>query len=256
MTGTDSRALSHGAKSSNKGERGVAKRLGALARLTPLTGGRLLDVGCADGTYTRRLAEGFRYTCGIDIEPERLADFLETMRQIDAAEPLAYTVQAKEMSADRLKFPAGSFDMVTAIEVLEHVADLDATLAEVSRVLVPGGRFCVTTPNRWFPFETHGPILFGKRRPPYAAPGLPWLPVLHRRLSDARAFTKGGLTRQAAAHGLTLVGVEWMMPPFDRSRLGRRIRPVTDWVERSRLAFFGMALVMVFEKPGNVGAGE
>jgi SAM-dependent methyltransferase len=154
------------------------------------------------------------------------------------------------MSADKLAFDDGLFDMVTAIEVLEHVADLDGTLSEVARVLVPGGRFCVTTPNRWFPFETHGPIIAGKRRRPWAAPGLPWAAPLHRRWSDARAFTRGGLARQAASHGLQLVGSEWMMPPFDRNGLGKRIRPFTDWVERGPFAFFGMALVMVFEKVG------
>lgn len=237
----DVRALSHGAKSSNKGERGITKRLEALARLTPLTGGRLLDIGCADGTYTMRLAGGFTHTDAIDIEPERLADF--------KARPLTDDfVVVHEMSADSIAFAAERFDMVTAIEVLEHVADLDGTLSEVHRVLKPGGRFCVTTPNRWFPFETHGPVIAGKRRRSWVAPGLPWVAPLHRRWSDARAFTKGGLSRQAAAHGLTLLGVEWMMPPFDRNGLGKRIRPFTDWVERGPFAFFGMALVMVFEK--------
>lgn len=239
----DVRALSHGAKSSNKGERGITKRLEALARLTRLEGDRLLDIGCADGTYTRRLRAGFTLTDAIDIEPERLADFRE---RIGFGERLGLRIH--EMSADELEFDDDRFDMVTAIEVLEHVADLDGTLSEVHRVLKLGGRFCVTTPNRWFPFETHGPIIAGKRRRSWVAPGLPWVAPLHRRWSDARAFTKGGLSRQAAAHGLTLIGVEWMMPPFDRNGLGKRIRPFTDWVERGPFAFFGMALVMVFEK--------
>jgi len=240
---TDSRALSHGAKSSNKGERGITKRLEALAALTPLTGRRLLDIGCADGTYTTRLAAGFKDVDAIDIEPERLDDFLaKLVATVDRK------VSVYEMSADKLDFPAGVFDMVTAIEVLEHVGDLDGTLAEVHRVLTSGGRFCVTTPNRWFPFETHGPLIAGKRRPSWVAPGLPWIPPLHGRLSDARAFTRRGLARQAAAHGFTLVGGSWIMPPFDRHPIGRRIRPVTDWVERGPLGFLGMALVLVFEK--------
>lgn len=239
----DARALSHGAKSSNKGERGITKRLEALARLTPLAGERLLDVGCADGTYTRRLADGFLSVDAIDIEPERLADFRKSLSRMNQQ-----AIRVHDMSASDIGFRDNSFDMVTAIEVLEHVADLDGTLSEVSRVLKPGGRFCVTTPNRWFPFETHGPIIAGKRRPSWYAPGLPWVTPLHRRWSDARAFTKGGLSRQAASHGLELVGSEWMMPPFDRNGLGKRIRPFTDWVERGPFAFFGMALVMVFEK--------
>jgi len=239
---TDARALSHGAKSSNKGERGITKRLAALARITPLTGGRLLDVGCADGTYTLRLAEGFQAVDAIDIEPERLADFNAKLAGNDH-------VIAYEMSADRILFTNNRYDVVTAIEVLEHVADLPGTFAEVARVLKPGGRFCVTTPNRWFPFETHGPLVAGKRRKSWLFPGLPWARPLHRRWSDARAFTRRELVAEADRAGLTLVGAEWMMPPFDRNGLGRRVRRVTDWVESSPLAFLGMAHVIVFEKP-------
>jgi SAM-dependent methyltransferase len=150
---SDPRAISHGEKSSNKGERGITKRLDALATLTPLTGHRLLDIGCADGSYTRRLAEGFDQVDAIDIEVERLDDFRE-------AGP--GWIAVAEMSADALSYPDNTFDVITAIEVMEHVGDVDAVLAEVARVLVPGGRFLVTTPNRWFPFETHKPIIAGE----------------------------------------------------------------------------------------------
>jgi SAM-dependent methyltransferase len=236
---SDPRAISHGEKSSNKGERGITKRLDALSSLTPLSGHRLLDIGCADGSYTRRLATGFDDTVAIDIEVERLDDF----RSAGTG-----SITVAEMSADALSFPAASFDVVTAIEVMEHVGDVDAVLAEVSRVLVSGGRFLVTTPNRWFPFETHKPIIGGKRRRPWVAPGLPWIPAVHRRFSDARAFTARGLGQQASRAGLDLVAHTYIMPPFDASPVGRRLRPLTDRVEQSPLSFLGMALVAVFRK--------
>ena len=53
------RELGLGGRSSAFGNRGVEKRLGALESLTELRGERLLDLGCADGTYTVHLAEGF-----------------------------------------------------------------------------------------------------------------------------------------------------------------------------------------------------
>lgn len=246
----DRRAISHGAKSSNKGERGITKRLDALASLTSLRGHRLLDIGCADGTYTRRLATGFDLVDAVDIEPERLADFRTALGD----RPSNITIHS--MSADALDFPARTFDVVSAIEVMEHVGDVDAVLAEVARVLRPAGRFLVTTPNRWFPFETHKPIIGGKRRRPWVAPGLPWIPPLHRRFSDARAFTASGLGRQAAAAGLIPVGHTWIMPPFDASPVGQRIRPVTDRLEDSPLRFLGMALVAVFEKVHQAGPGQ
>ena len=243
---TDARALSHGAKSSSFGDRGVVKRLTALSRLTELTGEHLLDVGCADGTYTMRLADGFQRVDAIDIEEERLADF----RRAISGTPFEDRISVHNMSADKLLFDDGTFDAVTTIEVLEHVGDLDASLREIHRVLVPGGRFLITSPNRWFPFETHG-VMFrrgGRRHPSWHAPGLPWVPPLHRRMSDARAFTVHRLGARIQRIGFDLVGSGYIMPPFDRSPVGRRIRPLTDAVERSPLQFFGMALVLAFRK--------
>jgi SAM-dependent methyltransferase len=49
-----------------------------------------------------------------------------------------------------LPFPDGSFDRVIASEVLEHIADDRSAIAELARVLKPGGRAAVTVP-RWFP---------------------------------------------------------------------------------------------------------
>ncbi|ADB31789.1 Methyltransferase type 11 [Kribbella flavida DSM 17836] len=238
------RALGLGAHRSNKGDRGVEKRITALAGLTELSGGRLLDVGCGDGTYTRRLAAGFDHVTAVDVEPERLAVF----RSEVAGTELAGKLVIRQMPAEQLDLPDASFDVVTTIEVLEHVRDLDASLAEIHRVLVPGGRFLITSPNRWFPFETHGFFVLGKRRPPRYGPFLPWIVPLHRRLADARSFTVRGLSRQIEAQGFRLVGVDYIMPPFDRSGLGGRIRPLTDGIERSRLSFFGMALILVLEK--------
>lgn len=237
------RPLGLGAPRSNKGTRGVEKRITALAGLTALKGERLLDVGCGDGTYTRRFAEGWEHVTAVDVEPERLIDF-----RTEIAGTELDRIVVRQMPAEKLDLPNDAFDTATTIEVLEHVQDLDLTIGEIHRVLEPGGRFLVTTPNRWFPFETHGPIIFGKRRKPHVAPFLPWIPPLHRRLADARSFTLRGLSRQVEAKGFRLVAVDYIMPPFDRSGLGGKIRRLTDRVERSRFKWFGMALVLVFEK--------
>ena len=238
------RELGRGAVRSNKGDRGVEKRLAALGALTDVGGTRLLDLGCGDGTYTRRLAERFDHVTGVDVEPERLAMF----RTEVAGTPLEDKLVIHQMPGEHLALPDASYDVVTMIEVIEHVASVEETLAEVHRVLTPGGRLLLTTPNTWFPFETHGFFFRGKRRPPQHGPFLTWIPPLHRRMADARTFTRSGLSGQAAAQGLRLVASDYMMPPFDRSGVGGRIRTVTDRVERSPLRFLGMALVLVFEK--------
>lgn len=69
---------------------------------------------------------------------------------------------------DRLPFADGSFDLITAHAVLEHIADPAACAAELHRVLKPGGWFCAWTPNRWgyfalaaraLPERLHGSVL-------------------------------------------------------------------------------------------------
>lgn len=235
--------LGHG---SAFGERGIAKRLGTLSRHTELSGRRLLDIGCGDGTYTMRLAGAFEQIDAIDIQTDRLAMF----RQQLATDPALHKITVRELSVTDLDYPDRTFDLVTAIEVVEHVAELEFALRQVHRVLVPGGRFALTTPNRWFPFETHGFLIRGKRYAPSRGPFLPWLVPLHKRLADARSFTARSLSRQLRQAGLEPIAVDYIMPPFDRSGLGRRIRPVTDAIERSPLKFFGMALVVVAHKPG------
>jgi SAM-dependent methyltransferase len=238
------RELGRGAVRSNKGDRGVEKRLSALGALTDIGGTHLLDLGCGDGTYTRRLAEHFDRVTGVDVEPERL----EMFRAEVAGTPLADRLVIHQMAGEQLDLPDATFDVVTMIEVIEHVASVEQTLAEVHRVLTPGGRLLLTTPNTWFPFETHGFFFRGRRRPPQYGPFLTWVPPLHRRMADARTFTRSGVSAQAADQGLRLVASDYMMPPFDRSGVGGRIRAVTDRVERSPLKFLGMALVLVFEK--------
>lgn len=234
--------LGHG---SAFGERGIAKRLGTLGRRTALSGRRLLDVGCGDGTYTMRLAGAFEQIEAIDIQRDRLQLFRDRL----ATDPAAQKIRIRELSVTELDYPDQSFDLVTAIEVVEHVDDLDRALRQVHRVLAPGGRFALTTPNRWFPFETHGFLVGGKRYRPLRGPFLPWLVPLHRRLADARSFTAHGLTGQLRRAGLEPLAVDYIMPPFDRSGFGRRIRPVTDAIERSPLKFFGMALAVVARRP-------
>jgi SAM-dependent methyltransferase len=242
--------LGMGNKSSAFGERGITKRLDALARRVDLRGDRLLDIGCGDGAYTVRLAGGFSSVDAIDVQDGPLALF----RARIAGTPAAGHITMGEMSAAKLDFPDDTFDVVTAIEVLEHVEELDQALEEIRRVLKPGGRFAFSTPNRWFPFETHGFIYRGRRYPPARAPFLTWIVPLHRRLADARTFTATELRRRLTAAGLRVGSVDYIMPPFDRSAAGRRLRPVTDLAERSALRWLGMALVVTAAKPSDAAA--
>ena len=152
------------------------------------------------------------------------------------------------MDAAHTDFEDESFEVVTAIEVMEHVADLDGTIREMHRVLRPGGRFFITTPNRWFPFETHGVLIRGRRVSPAKVPFVTWIEPLHRRVADARTFTRPGLLDPLRRRGFRVIGASYIFPPFDRSRFGQRIRPITDSMERSPLRVLGMAHIVCATK--------
>lgn len=93
---------------------------------------RVLDVGCGDGQVTR-LATRLGAEVAVGVDP--------TWNQIVVAEGRGGGVFARA-GADRLPFADASFDAVVACLVFEHIRDVDAAIAEVARVLEPGGRFC------------------------------------------------------------------------------------------------------------------
>jgi SAM-dependent methyltransferase len=99
------------------------------------TTGRWLDIGCGSGTLLRAAgAEGWDAT-GTEIAPA----VVDAMR--------AHGLDARLGLTDELDLPSGGFDVVSAIEVLEHVPDPDALIAEATRLLRPGGALYVTTPH-------------------------------------------------------------------------------------------------------------
>jgi 2-polyprenyl-6-hydroxyphenyl methylase/3-demethylubiquinone-9 3-methyltransferase len=105
---------------------------------TPLEGKSALDVGCGAGLLAEPLARlGARVT-GIDASPE----VIEVARDHAARQGLAIDYRAGEVEALE-----GEFDLVTAMEVIEHVADPAAFLKALARRLAPGGLLVMSTPN-------------------------------------------------------------------------------------------------------------
>jgi ubiquinone/menaquinone biosynthesis C-methylase UbiE len=104
-----------------------------LTLLVPPAGRRTLDVGCGEGRVGRRLsAEGHR-VAGIDSSPT-LAGLA---RQAGGFQELVCGDAAK------LPWEAQSFDLALAFMSLHDMEDLSGTVAEIARVLEPGGRFCL-----------------------------------------------------------------------------------------------------------------
>lgn len=227
-------------RGSAKGRRNITKRLEAIGTLGILAGERCLDVGCATGDYTEEIARNFERVDAIDVERNRLDVFRQERR--------LRNVVVAEMSVYSMDFEDGTFDAVTLIEVLEHLERPADALAQVSRVLRPGGQLFITTPNRLWPFEQHGLKVRGKKRPGYMFPGLVWLSPLHRRVSDATAFRAREIETLGANAGLGGFTFTRIMPPMD-VKGSPTLRRVFDWAERTPARVFGQTVIARMVKP-------
>jgi 2-polyprenyl-6-hydroxyphenyl methylase/3-demethylubiquinone-9 3-methyltransferase len=99
--------------------------------------GRVLDVGCGDGTFAARLAGlGTRVT-GLDPAPAALVRAREAHPDIDWVAP---------GEEGRLPFADASFDLVTCVSVLQHVPDTQSLLSEMRRVLGADGLVAIAVP--------------------------------------------------------------------------------------------------------------
>lgn len=127
--------------------------LDMLPRLGPAA--RMVDIGCLDGTLTRLYAEkiGTRDVHGVDVSLN------------DAARANGVEVHPFDLnSTDPLPFDDGSLDVVLCIETLEHVYPTDHLLAEIRRILKPGGVAVIDVP-RLDSFLNIGLLLFGYQPP-------------------------------------------------------------------------------------------
>ena len=100
---------------------------------------RVLEIGSGRGALLAELRRRGSDAVGIEPNPSLAIDAVRR----DPPLPVA------RMSGDRLGFRDASFDLVLSFDVFEHIADSDGHLAEVRRVLRPGGIYALQTPNKW-----------------------------------------------------------------------------------------------------------
>ncbi len=188
----------------------LGRVLGALGDLPP--GATVLEVGCSQANASLLAAERGLRAVGLDRDVRALAYARRKHEQGDLAVVCG--------QAEALPLADGSCDAVLATEILEHLPDPAAALWEMRRVLKPGGRLVVTTPNADFIHE---------RLPSYAehAPGATASPqadaaghLFAFTLAELRALIRGvGFTVRAA-------GYEGSVLMADRLRLNRLLPPV------------------------------
>ena len=130
---------------------------------------KFLDCGCGGGDYVSALSKHGWNAFGID--------FLE--QKIQQARKNGFgPKQIFQGDLQKLSFEAHSFDVLLFNEVLEHILNDGLALHEAFRVLKNGGHLFVFSPNRLYPFESHGVYLKGtQRKLPVWIPFLPWIPL-------------------------------------------------------------------------------
>ena len=120
----------------------VPARLSWFDRHIDWQGKRVLDLGCAGGFMAEALDDRGATVTGID--PAREAIAAARAHAAATGRDIRYDMGVGEA----LPYEDAGFDAVVCVDVLEHVADLDRVLAEVARVLTPGGLFLYDTINR------------------------------------------------------------------------------------------------------------
>jgi 2-polyprenyl-6-hydroxyphenyl methylase/3-demethylubiquinone-9 3-methyltransferase len=119
-------------------------RLAWINGLSPLAGMRVLDVGCGGGILADAMARGGAVVTGIDLAGKALR-----VAQLHALEAQTAGLQYREISAEALAAEqAGSFDVVTCMEMLEHVPDPASVVRACATLVKPGGWVYFSTLNR------------------------------------------------------------------------------------------------------------
>jgi 2-polyprenyl-3-methyl-5-hydroxy-6-metoxy-1,4-benzoquinol methylase len=159
-----------------------------------LTGKTVLDVGCASGALLYLLKEqATKEVVGID-SAEYPVSF--GVKQ--------YNLDLRPVTLEKARLPDNYFDLITLIDVIEHVEDLKAFMIELRRVLKPGGSVFVITPN----YQA------------YQLAGAKWI-CLFKDFEHLQYFTKTSLTTLGEEHNLELVKCWTDASPFMTEQYAR-----------------------------------
>jgi SAM-dependent methyltransferase len=162
--------------------------IGAILRYG-LPDGFGLDLGCGDGILTEILLThaGPRRLVGVDLDP----------LEVEAAKTFPFYERVHVAPSNAIPEPNNTFDFVLSNSVLEHIPDLDGTIAETARVLRSGGRCLLTVPTSAFHCNLRGPLMPGIARSSY-------LEMLDRRLAHYNYLSAADWSILLERHGMTL----------------------------------------------------
>ncbi len=190
----------------------LARRLQVARPFLPECPCKLLDCGCGSGGYVQAFNSltGIE-THGLEYEEEKVR-LARHQKGVEAERVLQGDIQ-------NMPYEDGYFDAVLLNEVLEHIPDQHKGLSEVHRILRPGGILLIFSPNRYYPFETHGVYLkrSGKRLPHYV-PFIPWIPLsLGQKFLNypARNYWPGELSVLVEQQGFRVLHRDYLWQTFE-----------------------------------------
>jgi 2-polyprenyl-6-hydroxyphenyl methylase/3-demethylubiquinone-9 3-methyltransferase len=175
--------------------------------MPPLSGLRLLDIGCGGGLVSEPLARLGAAVVGVDASEKNVNIARAHAEQGDLA------IDYRNTSAEDLAAAGERFDAVLALEVIEHVADIGSFVGACAQLTRPGGALVFSTLNR-----TPQSFLFGIVGAEYV---LRWLP---RGTHQWNRFVRPSeLAAALRPHGLTVTALEGLtyQPLAERWRLSR-----------------------------------
>jgi len=232
--------------------------------LTP--GDLLLDAGAGFGRHAFEAARAGARVVALDYADDEVIGTRATFGGMIAAGeiPADRYVAVLRGDATRLPFADGSFDRVITSEVLEHIQDDVRAIAELTRVLKPGGTLAVTVPS-WFPEKVNW-TLSDEYHAPKAAGG-------HVRIYSATELKaklrSAGLTVTGSHHAHALHSPYWWLkcavgPRNDTHRAVVAYRRFLEWdivrgprstrvAERVLSPVLGKSLVVYATKPADAG---
>lgn len=118
-------------------------RLGWISTYAPLQNRNVLDIGCGGGILSESLAKEKAVVTGIDMAANAIETALS--HSIESGLSIRYLISSAEELADKEQ---GKYDIITCMELLEHVPDPSSIVNACSRLLKPGGMVFFSTLNR------------------------------------------------------------------------------------------------------------
>lgn len=224
-------------------------------------GARVLDLGCGFGRHAFAAARAGGAVVALDAATTEVRDVRATFAaMVEAGELDARTCRAGAVQGDALHLPFvdGAFDRVIASEVLEHIPGDGAAMAELARVLRPGGTIAVTVPRcgpevvNWLLSDAYHDVPGGHIR-------------IYRRSTLLERLAAAGLVPAATHHAHGLHSPYWwlrclvgtgneahpLVAAYHRVLVWDIVRrpKLTRWAERVLDPLIGKSLVVYATKP-------